>query len=206
MRAADICLTEARSLVLSTDRDRELLMPHFSARSHAGRVSASAHVWPRDESELNYRTDIRLSGVRFGSLLIDLGREEEAVAPPEDPWAVADDRSRGEVDAGITLAGIVGKPETRRGSGVIEVLGGNVLRLPNLIVRLIEVSNLQPPANEKLDYAKAQFFYRRRVHRVRGSLGLLSNGVDPRHGVAGVGGPRSSTCAFTRARRAGSRC
>ena len=41
---------------------------------------------------------------------------------------------------------------------MIEILGGSVLRLPGLIVQLIELSNLQPPASERLDYARAAFF------------------------------------------------
>lgn len=165
LRAAKVRMTEARALVLSAERDKELLMPHFSARAHAGRISATAHLWPSRGTDLDYRTDVRISGVQFGPLLADL--QEPADAPPgeqaadevpEDPWLVKNDRSRGEIDAGISLGGIVGKTETRRGSGVIEILGGNVLRLPTLIVQLIELSNLQPPANEELDYARASFF------------------------------------------------
>ena len=168
LRAAKVRMTDGRALVLSAERDKELLMPHFAAKSHAGRVSATAHIWP-NASELEYRTDIRISGVRFGPVLADL----QEVAPDEDaeqgedaaqaddatdPWLVSNDRSRGELDAGIALGGVVGKTGSRRGSGVIEILGGSVLRLPTLIVQLIELSNLQPPANEKLDYARAAFF------------------------------------------------
>jgi hypothetical protein len=181
LRVAGARLTNARALLLSGDQPRELLMPHFSARSHAGRASATAHVWPTSQSEtgpLEYVIDIRLSGVRFSPLIADVaaaqmdGEDEmvdeagtasldsdvEALEPDEAVWTNTDDRSRGEIDAGITLGGIVGRHDTRRGSGVVEIFGGSILRLPALIVQLIELSNFQPPANERLDYARAAFF------------------------------------------------
>jgi hypothetical protein len=173
MRAAGARLTGARALLLSGDQPRELLMPHFSARSHAGRVSATSHVWPTTDSEtgpLEYVIDMRASGVRFSPLIADLAAAQQAAAESSQPsddeqsadepaaWTNTDDRSRGELDAGVTIGGIVGRHDSRRGSGVIEIFGGSVLRLPTLIVQLIELSNFQPPANERLDYARAVFF------------------------------------------------
>jgi hypothetical protein len=104
-----------------------------------------------------------LSGAPLGELLADwehaAGIERAAAedeAPPERPTA----ESRGLVDAGLRLTGVAGRLETRRGRGMIQVGGGEdteVLRLP-LLLPLIQVSNLQIPQNDRLDFGEAVFF------------------------------------------------
>ncbi len=69
------------------------------------------------------------------------------------------DGARGELDAEMTLSGLVGVAGSRRGRGTVHV-GGEGVRVINmpLVVRLVEVSNLQLPSNDRLDFAQAAFY------------------------------------------------
>ena len=51
----------------------------------------------------------------------------------------------------------MGQPENRVGRGSVRVWGGTLLRIP-LASRLIELSNLQAPTGQRIDYAQSEFF------------------------------------------------
>ncbi|HZW08273.1 MAG TPA: hypothetical protein VFF69_00080 [Phycisphaerales bacterium] len=162
-RAAGINLRDGAMRIASDPRARIVTVPVIVADAYGGRLSGSVAVSLHDASPPTYEADLRLSGAPLGELLADwehaAGIERAAAEnerPPQRPRA----ESRGMVDAGLRLTGVAGENGTRRGRGTIHVGGGEdteVLRLP-LLLPLIQVSNLQIPQNDRLDFGEAVFF------------------------------------------------
>lgn len=148
---AGISMTDARVRAVSGERG-EIFFPHISAQCHAGRLAGSASLFPRPDDRRDYAVDLRLSGVRFASVLADLDAVPADSAAPKDP-----DRSRGMLDAGVSLRGIAGDPSSRIGRGTITIGGGRVMSMP-LLIPIVRFSNLQPPLDEALDFALVDFY------------------------------------------------
>jgi hypothetical protein len=153
--ARGILLTEGRLRLGSTAERGVYELRELSALVHGGSMTATAMVRPAgaaDGSDTAYSAEVRLLGVDFASVLNDLRLED-------DPRSTSIDepRSRGMIDATVTLAGTIGRPEERRGRGVARVAGGEVLALPGAMP-LLRLSNLQPPIGEPLESASASFY------------------------------------------------
>ena len=127
-----------------------MLLPMLTGVCHSGRFSGKVRIAPAASGEREYTAAFQLAGVDFGRCSTSSRPSRTARPPP---------RARGLLDAELTLGGLVDAPETRRGRGSFRVTGKDVrvLNLPG-ILPLIEVSNLQLPANDSLDYAEASFF------------------------------------------------
>lgn len=151
-RAGGLLLSGARARVRSGEQAGEVLVPHFEAGTYGGRLAGSGRIIRGAGNELRYDVAVQASGVRFASLLGDREGGGDPAAPPE-----AADASRGLLAAEVTLGGVVGRDQTRRGRGSIQIGGGPVVSLP-LLMPVIEVSNLQLPANTPLDVAFVEFF------------------------------------------------
>lgn len=141
----------------------DVLAPVILGDAYGGRVSGSVLVSERADGKHEYHADFKLSGVPLGELLADWEHAvgvEHAAAYDEVAPERASAESRGMVDVGVSFTGLIGDPSQRRGRGSIQVGGGDraeVLRLP-LLLPLIQVSNLQIPQNDRLDFAEAVFF------------------------------------------------
>lgn len=150
----DLAWAEGR--LRSGDRPAVLVLDHVRALAHEGHVSVTGSMRLGDEQEPgSYELEAQASGVDFARLLADLSNPTRTTLP--EPADV--DASRGTMDAYIGLAGRFGDPSSRRGTGVIRVLGGEVIALPGL-TGLLRLSNLQPPLGETLDAAVARFHIR----------------------------------------------
>ncbi len=151
-----VVMSNGRLRIVGGD-EGNVYIPLVSADCHGGRLAASAVLRPIDPDRLelgrNYEANIRFSDVRFQPVLDDLARAR-GVQPEAES---ADDKARGVLDAHLSIGGVVGDVNSRRGRGLGTVGGGRVLNLP-LLVPLIRVSNLQLPMNERLDYAVADFW------------------------------------------------
>lgn len=162
-QAAGINLTDGMLRVTSDPLSGAVLVPVVLADAYGGRLSGSAVVQPDPDGRTTYDAQFRLSGVPLGELLADWEHAAGIERAAESEQAAPERReaeSRGMVDAGVTLAGVVGDDSTRRGRGSIIVGGGEdapVMRLP-LLLPLIEVSNLQVPGNDPLDFGEAVFY------------------------------------------------
>lgn len=160
-RVGGVEVTSARVRIAGTP-DGRVIVPQFSADCHGGKITGDATVGTPPASDAKspqrreYQVTVRTSGVRFASLLQDWNAlpaaQREAASEPTQP-----DRSRGELDANVTLAGVIGDAASRRGRGSGAIAGGTILTLP-LIVPLVRVSNLELPVDEPLDFANAEFF------------------------------------------------
>ncbi len=156
----DVALTNARALIASGPAG-EVLVPMFSADCHGGRVAGQAALLAGEPRE--FRVEARASDVRFASVLADLSDKAKMQALGDDAAAAqrpdpgAPDESRGRLDAEFSLAGVAGRPSTRRGRGTATIGGERVLNIP-VAVALTRLTNLELPVNERLDYARANFF------------------------------------------------
>ncbi len=150
-RAAGLALTAARVRAANGPRPRETLIPLIDAQCHGGKLSGEASLRPSGSAEdapLLYEARLDLSGVLLHAAIDDLSSASRSTRPQTDT---------ARLDAGVTLAGEVGNPASRRGRGLGYAGGGPVLSLP-ILLPLIQVSNFQPPTGKELDTAKASFF------------------------------------------------
>lgn len=162
-RAAGVTIEDARAIVESGED--EAIEVVFEARSHGGRLAGDAWVGLGDASSKagpdeisategtpttraadpsrgrGYRVRVEGAGLIVSGLMEELG--------------AGSDSGRGMLDGELTLEGVAGGE--RRGRGTVRVGGGEVLRLP-LVMLLVEFGNLQLPLGESLDYAEAAFF------------------------------------------------
>ncbi|HYE63403.1 MAG TPA: hypothetical protein VD997_15530 [Phycisphaerales bacterium] len=153
--ASGISMSNGRIRVTSGE-DGAVVIPLISADCHGGRVAGSARLQPPfpRSGKRRFEAQIQASDVRLASLIADF-EIGAGVGPPR--LREMPDESRGRLDAGLSLGGIVGEPLSRRGRGTLTVGGGRIVNLP-LLIPLIRVMNLQLPINERLDYAVADFY------------------------------------------------
>jgi hypothetical protein len=162
LQVADVAVTNAKVRASSAGASMPggISIQQFSGDCHGGRVSGEATMSAtRPDGRREFTARAQGSNIRFASVLADF-RASRASAGVQVPAFEADttpDGSRGMVDFGVTLTGLTGTPESRRGRGTASVGGGRVASMP-LVVPLIRISNLQLPVNERLDYAQADFF------------------------------------------------
>lgn len=88
LRLAGIRLTDARARIVSGDKPGETYIPQVSGDCHAGRLTASASIFPKDSRDpdgpRDFDAKFALSGVTLGPLITDLRQK------------LADDRPAGE--------------------------------------------------------------------------------------------------------------
>ena len=176
LRVGGVQMTDAR-LRLTQGPDGKMYMPMFSANCHGGRISGTGSLTAEGTGANLARTvhvETSASSVRLASLIIDLGatnaeaeaiqNQQPATSAKADQTAQGDqaipaiDATRGLLDASLSVTSTLGDTSTRRGRGMATVGGGRVLSLP-LLVPLVRVSNLQPPVDELLDFARAEFYF-----------------------------------------------
>ena len=157
VRLSGITMTSARARIVG-DPSGRVLIPHLSGVCHGGRFAGEAEVGPAAEDGRTYSMAAQFSGVRFASLLAEFapaGALQDAQEDPAD--GPVPDESRGLLDASLTIGGKADRPETRRGRGTGSITGGRVMSLP-LLVPLVRASNLELPFEERLDFARADYF------------------------------------------------
>lgn len=166
MSIAGAAASDARAVIQSGANPGEVVIPLLSGACHGGRFAGHVRVAPAGAADREFEASFQAGGVDFGLLLHDLSTKMRAVAMEADPAADLpplkprpEPGARGVLDAGMSVAGFVAVPETRRGRGMIRVTGEGVrvIDLPG-VLPLIEVSNLQLPAGDALDHAEARYF------------------------------------------------
>jgi len=134
-------------------------VPLMTADCYGGRASGTMSLTGRPDGRREYQASLKLAGVRFAPVLRDLGATEHEGVAIAEPDQLALDESRGRLEAAVSLAGIMGDDESRRGRGLGTVGGGAVIQMP-LLLPLVQFSNLQLPLDERLSVASAEFFLR----------------------------------------------
>lgn len=153
-RAGGLRLTGTRLRVLGMP-DGSVVVPHLAATAYGGRLAGEVTIAPPVGDTRRYDMTLRASEVRFASMLRDVGRGAAGLV--EESEVESPDESRGVLDAGVWLSGVLGDAASRRGRGTGVVEGGRVVNMP-LLVPLVRATNLQLPLNERVDYAGAEFF------------------------------------------------
>lgn len=159
LRIGGVAMTDARAR-LTQGKDGTIYLPAFSADCHGGRISGSGSLATEGSGENAKRriqADASASSVRFASLLQDLGAQTKVDTEDRGETQAADG-SRGVLDASLSVSTVLGDANARRGRGSATVGGGRVMSLP-LLVALVRASNLQPPLDERLDFARAEFYF-----------------------------------------------
>jgi hypothetical protein len=166
LRVAGVHLADANVYLRTGTEPGNLVIPVASASCHGGRISARGLISGLNMTEddaLQYEADVSVTGLRFAPVLAQLDFQEHQPGPEgEDagPLAAAvlsTDESRGLMDATVTLRGLAGDPSSRSGRGALRINGGDVIELPG-VMGLLQLSNLQLPSAEKLDYLQTEFF------------------------------------------------
>jgi hypothetical protein len=158
-RVQRIRLDGGETRLVFLDDGETLVVPYFDADAYGGRIFGVAKLagvrspfLRRESSQPTlYEVEGTLSGVSFDRLRRDLRVDDP------DAAAAAELDQGGVIDALLAVAGVVGEPENRVGRGSVRVWGGTLLRIP-LASRLIELSNLQAPTGQQIDYAQSEFF------------------------------------------------
>ncbi len=165
LRAGSLRVEQARATVLADEsRPGVVLIPRITARLHGGRVAGSAQTHAADDAT-RYWLDLHASGVRAAPVFDDLLLPPDGLVGPPPPgeqtlrsaWTVADDYTRGVLDADLSVSGLAGQPDRTIGRGSVRIAGGSVIALPGLI-NLIEFSNLRAPVGARLDLAEGDFY------------------------------------------------
>lgn len=156
-RVAGIAMTDGRVRIAGGEDLGPAIVPLISADCYGGRLAGDAKLTTLPDGQKNFETKLHFSGVRFAPLLADLTSAGEVGPPLPTAQTPPPDESRGVMDATLSLGGIIGKPESRRGRGAAVIGGGSVLDMP-LLLPLIKFSNLQLPMSERLNLAHGSFY------------------------------------------------
>lgn len=148
-RVATVPMSNGRVGVIYDEEAGLTRVSDFRADLQGGAVTCEAEVETgRAGGEARgYRVELSMAGVDFGRFIESM-REGAAPADGAPPG------ERGRLESSLTITGELGNPGARLGRGIIRVDGGDVLNIPG-IVPLVRLSNLQPPIEEKLDFAYA---------------------------------------------------
>ncbi len=149
LRVAGLELTGA-SAAVRVEPDGRVVLDRLSGVCYGGRLSGRATV-----EDGQYGAQVEVAGVRLADALAALAANGRGEPGPLASGSDGD-VSRGRVDAEVSLAGRAGDAASRVGRGSVRVAGGDVLRVP-LVVPLVQLSNLQLPSGESLDYLHASF-------------------------------------------------
>ncbi|MFG0305701.1 MAG: hypothetical protein ACF8Q5_05750 [Phycisphaerales bacterium JB040] len=189
-RAAGLRLVSLTGNVHNRDGAGRIRSDDLLARVHGGRLAISL------DSDFTlsmpaYAADIRLTGARAAPVFADLGVAPDSVPDLENvpaselqraleeaklAWANSGDRSRGLLDAAVSITGETRNPAALHGRGRLDIAGGAVVELPGLIP-VIELSNLQLPSSSRLDEARIEFYMQGRTVHVD-EISIASNAIE----------------------------
>ncbi|MCA9271592.1 MAG: hypothetical protein KDA31_00965 [Phycisphaerales bacterium] len=167
-------MEHARAVVRSSGELRGVLVPVIFAESCGGVISGTASVHPAGDwagkDQRSYESLLTFSGLRLNEAIDGVASARSGVS--KEPRRDTGARLVGE----ISLGGLVGRDETRRGRLDLRIAGGNVIDVPGAI-RLVEASNLQMPAGEGIDFASVEAVFDGGQIAIEG-MSLISSSVE----------------------------
>lgn len=187
--AAGLEMTSLNAKLTVGENPGELLLRELWADCYAGRVTARAKVTsnpdepsPDQESAATagsfYDADITFAGVCFAPVLaaLEAARARTAGEAPEPMSAeLSTDPSRGRLDGTLAISGLGGRSDMRSGVGSVRIAGGDVVEMP-LVLTLVQLSNLQFPSDDQLDFMQA-IFHVNKERVIFDQIDLLSSSV-----------------------------
>ncbi|MFG0273917.1 MAG: AsmA-like C-terminal region-containing protein [Phycisphaerales bacterium] len=147
LHALGLALSDARAHLRTGDGDQAFVVEDFSADAVGGRLAGHIDVGAGPRAG-RYDADLRLAGVDLGMLVASLA-SETGLPPGPTP-------QRGAVSGQLFLTGRLDDPASRIGRGIMVAEGGELVSLPFLL-GVIELTNLQAPRGEELDYGVVEF-------------------------------------------------
>ena len=167
-------MENARAVVRSSGEPRGVLVPVIFAESCGGVVSGTASVHPAGawagKDQRSYESELTFSGMRLNEAIDGFASARSGVSKEPRPDTGA--RLVGQ----LSLAGLVGHDETRRGRLDMRIAGGSVIDVPGAM-RLVEASNLQLPAAEGVDFASVEAVFDGGQIAIEG-MSLISRSVE----------------------------
>jgi len=159
---------------VSGGSDGALYIPLISASCHGGTIAGTAMIFAPPigadgkPGAREFQTDLRFSEIRFTPLVADFKSTVPAgAATTESPGAPAAPAgglpeenagdSGGRLEGQISLGGIIGDNDSRRGRGRAIVSGVQIVKMP-IVVPLVRLTNLELPMAERLNFARSDFF------------------------------------------------
>ena len=174
-RAMGLPLTNARVAIESTGLPRGLVVPMIFAESCEGVISGKAGVYPATDwagpDQRSYETSLIFSGLKLNEAL-DGFASARSDALPREPREDTGARVEGQ----LTLGGLVGNEDSRRGSLSVQIAGGDVITVPGAM-RLLEAGNLQLPVSDGIDYASVEAVFDGTLISVEG-ISLISKSIE----------------------------
>lgn len=149
-RIAGLSITDGLARIRSGAGPGEILAPVVECTAHGGRIAGDARVGENADGRREFEIALVAGGVALGPAIREL-RRTDASAPDDGPGV-----NRGEVDASLSMRGLVDDPASRSGRGRTSIAGGELIDMP-VVTRLIELSNLAPPLGGRLREADAEF-------------------------------------------------
>ncbi len=167
-------MQNARAVVRSSGQPRGVLVPVIFAESCDGVISGTAAVHPAGDwagqDQRTYESLLTFSGLRLNEAIDGFASARSGVGKEPRPDTGA--RLVGE----LSLGGLVGRDETRRGRLDLRIAGGDVIDVPGAI-RLLEAGNLQMPAGEGIDFASVEAVFDGGQIAIEG-MSLISSSVE----------------------------
>lgn len=136
------------SLARTEEGDGILTLPDVQARLYGGALSGKIDLRFTNR-ETTYDASATLQGMSLRPFV--LAEREAKGAAGEAPEVL------GTVNAGAYMSGRMGDLASRRGGGRIEIVDGQLYRLP-ILLAILNVLNLSMPQDSALEEARAEFF------------------------------------------------
>ncbi len=151
LRLAGVRMHDARLELRGDPSGAAIRIPVIRASVHGGAMTGRAAIESRPGSARRFEISCEMAGVRFSDVLADLGAGDDSARAVD----------RGTLEANLSLTGTLepeaGSDGERRGRGLVRIQGGDLLAMPG-VVKLLELSNLQTPKGEVMDFGYADFF------------------------------------------------
>jgi hypothetical protein len=171
MRVLDRLVTDVRADNVHLNGDATaVLVPQVTGTAYGGSLVAEAvvEVAERHRTEMaelersaegmwpGYRLKVQFAGLGIRELTADLA-EQRRTAGEAVRASARTERRRGEAFGEITLAGYHGRPDLRRGRGILRVTGGQLETVP-LALHVFNALQGSLPLRGDFDNANAEFF------------------------------------------------
>lgn len=145
-------LTNIEGQIKLTQDGTVVALEGFRAEAYGGVVSATMMLGLTDDSP--YEAKINVIGVALDGLA---GADSPPVDGDTAPPARTSRPPRGETYGSLRIAGLRGRPETRRGRGALRVAWGKMVSMP-VTLRLLQLFELMPPFSGDLDFADVTLY------------------------------------------------
>ncbi len=144
-------LTKLEADISIIEQGTLLSMPAVRAEAYGGVIAGELEVGLKPGGA--YRAQIEVAGVSLDGFAEDGRRGEDGAEPPPRSGSAP----RGETYGSLSVSGLKGSPETRRGRAAMRVAWGKIASMP-VTLRVLQLFELSPPFSGGLDFADIKLY------------------------------------------------